>query len=176
MLHILTPVCEACYAMRLNQRCVKAIRSHLWLLDYWCLSLMQVVLLHFRAFYNGGHWSSIGGGGMSRKAGGRWRDGKGRGGERVAVDGIGWGLILPPDSLHVLQACVCILQFLYFCLSFLFFFLSVYLCLFVSFFLSFFPLGLTVLRNAALRVRHSSELSVEGIFPLELSWVLTPLP
>ena len=36
--------------------------------------------------------------------------------------------------------------------------------------------GLAVLRNASLPVRPSSELPVEGIFPLELTWFLTPFP
>ena len=37
-------------------------------------------------------------------------------------------------------------------------------------------LGLAVLRDAALWVQPSSEPPVEGIFPLELLWVLTPCP
>ena len=36
--------------------------------------------------------------------------------------------------------------------------------------------GFAGLCNAASRVRPSSEPPVEGIFPLELTWVLTPFP
>ena len=36
--------------------------------------------------------------------------------------------------------------------------------------------GLAVLRDAASPVQSSAELRVEGIFPLELTWVLTTLP
>ena len=36
--------------------------------------------------------------------------------------------------------------------------------------------GLAVPRNAAPQVWHSSEPAVEGIFPLELTWFLTPFP
>ena len=36
--------------------------------------------------------------------------------------------------------------------------------------------GLAVLLDAASRVRFSSELAIEGIFALELTWVLIPFP
>ena len=42
--------------------------------------------------------------------------------------------------------------------------------------LSRYCVGLAVLCDAALRVQSSSEPLVEGFFPLELTWVLFPLP
>ena len=36
--------------------------------------------------------------------------------------------------------------------------------------------GLAILHDVALRVRSFFESAVEGTFPLELTWVLTPFP